>query len=436
MSDFSALNRQTPERIRKLTQKLYFSKMRILLDNGFFGYLLLQMKFVFTNSIANATAVACTDGESIFFNPDMLEAMEDDELDFVVMHEVMHVVLKHASRSLPGVDGNRMNVAMDIVVNSNIMYAIDKCCKEPVFSHLGVPMHLTPGGAEGYLYSAEEVYAMLGKDRLVAACGRAGRNRKASVDSHEKFIGTEAGDDDSDAIDRMVEKACEYADRRDKCKSHGVSGGSFGGRGLVPACVRRIIEGRKASAVDWRTVLNDFVQKAFSDYDWTFMPPDARYGFTDFYLPGFNADCAAGFSVGNVFFAVDVSGSMSMGDVSRCYSEVLSAVLQLEGRIDGYFGCFDADMNAVVKFSGMSDLDEIEFVGGGGTDFGCIFRYIKENMRDEPPAAVIVLTDGKAPCPTEEEALRLPVLWVMTSDAHFDFPYGRTVVMRKNPNRT
>lgn len=54
--------------------------------------------------------------------------------------------------------------------------------------------------------------------------------------------------------------------------------------------------------------------------------------------------------------------------------------------------------------------------GGGGTDFQIIFEYVDQHMFEEPPASIIILTDGYAPFPKEELAKDIPVLWLINNE--------------------
>ncbi|HAL18157.1 MAG TPA: hypothetical protein DCO86_00810 [Spirochaetaceae bacterium] len=424
------------DRLQKLTRKLYFSRMRILLDNGFFGCLLLEMEFVLTSSLVNSTALASTDGEKIYFNPDMLENLDDDELDFIMMHEVMHIVLKHVQRA-PADLGitDKLNIAQDIVVNSNIMFAKDGCRTEPEFRNLGAPRHKTPEGEEGCKYSVEEVYAMLRKERAsgcrkASSSGGASNSSGISIDSHEKFGAIDSDAKSQAMLDKRILQACEYSARREELmKRRDGADSSFGDRGCgsVPAAVKRIANRLRRAKIDWRIALHDFLQKSISDCDWTFLRPDARYCDGDLLLPGFNLESNDNRIASKLLFMVDVSGSMTRKAVSICYGEILSAVRQFEGRMDGWLGWFDAEVKKIVKFSGASDLDGIEFTGGGGTDFKGIFKYVEKEMKDDFPTAVVILTDGFAEQPSKEEALGLPLLWVLTDKSSSDFKYGKVI---------
>ena len=80
---------------KEYIKRLLLSRMRILCNNGFYGLLLMHMKF----AIDEDCRTACTDGQRIYFGPQFLETLSDNELDFIMMHEIMHVALNHMERS-------------------------------------------------------------------------------------------------------------------------------------------------------------------------------------------------------------------------------------------------------------------------------------------------------------------------------------------------
>ena len=45
-----------------------------------------------------------------------------------------------------------------------------------------------------------------------------------------------------------------------------------------------------------------------------------------------------------------------------------------------------------------------------------IFDYVKEQMRDDPPVSIIILTDGYAPFPNIEATQDIPVLWIINNN--------------------
>ena len=102
-------------------------------------------------------------GVRITFGIDFLDSLSDTELDFVMMHEILHVVLQHCFRG-DVEDPEAYNIAADIVVNSNIMLENGMKASSITLSKYGIAMHVAPDGKEGHEYTAEQVYAMLPKN--------------------------------------------------------------------------------------------------------------------------------------------------------------------------------------------------------------------------------------------------------------------------------
>lgn len=102
--------------LRQYTQRLLRSRLRILNKHPFYGLLLMHMKF----SVDEKEETACTDGENIVFGTVFLDDLNDKELDFVMMHEILHVVLQHWNR-VESFQHEEFNRACDIVVNSIIL---------------------------------------------------------------------------------------------------------------------------------------------------------------------------------------------------------------------------------------------------------------------------------------------------------------------------
>ena len=141
------------------TARLLRSRIRILDDYGFYGLLLMHIIFALDDSVETAA----TDGKRIYFSRSFLDGISDGELDFVMMHEILHIVLLHIIRGAQ-LESDRYNIACDIVINSNIM--LERGLAKPMFlKNFGEAIHLAPDGKAGHLYTAEEVYAILPQDK-------------------------------------------------------------------------------------------------------------------------------------------------------------------------------------------------------------------------------------------------------------------------------
>ena len=424
------------EQVKGYIRRLLLSRMRILNNHGFYGLLLMHMVY----SISTQVETACTDGVRIIFGPQFLESLSDEELDFVMMHEILHVVLQHCFRGEDR-DQERFNIACDIVVNSNILLENKMDKLSITLQQWGESMHLAPDGKEGHQYTAEQVYDMLppspNKAGNLAATGSGadpsdgdqdggsgkGRARQEQRqmpkgagkgklwDDHSQWGQLEEDDTLRDVWVKQFSEACEAISIREKSN----------GRGLLPLFAQRLLEQLRDPQIDWRTILNEFVQMEVNDY--SFSPPDRRYQESPFFLPDFNELGKSGEPV-DILFMIDTSGSMSDKEITAAFSEVKGAIDQYDGKLKGWLGFFDGAIIEPKPFESVEDVLKIKPAGGGGTDFQIIFAYVHKHMQDNPPACIIILTDGYAPFPKEHLARDIPVLWLLTTK-DVEPPWGK-----------
>ena len=404
-------------KIKEYIKRLLLSRMRILCNHGFFGLLLMHV----TYSVSEEVETACTDGRGITFGTKFLDELSDNELDFVMMHEIMHIVLQHCIRRNDR-DAETFNIACDIVVNSNILLENNMDLNSITLKKYGESMHLTPSGKEGHYHTAEEVYEMLPKSGKKKTCdgnsgcavGRAkqikakGGSGKAIWDDHSHWGMCEEDDTLRDVWVKRFEDAAESISVRDPSNS----------RGLLPMFAKRRLEELHKAQTDWRTILNDFIQEEVVDY--SFYPPDRRFDGSPFFLPDFNGTDE---KVEDILFMIDASGSMSDKMITAAYSEVKGAIDQFDGKLRGWLGFFDAAIIEPIEFSNEEEFRVIRPAGGGGTDFQIIFEYVATRMTKQP-ASIIILTDGFCPFPQEQLAMGIPVLWLINNE-DVDPPWGK-----------
>lgn len=411
------------EKIKEYINRLLVARMRILCNHGFYGLLLMHMIY----SIDEACETAYTDGVRIAFSPSFLEELSDKELDFIMMHEILHVVLQHCLRG-EDKDNERYNIAADIVINSTIMHENDDKPSSITLSKYGESMHLAPDGKEGYLYTAEEVYVMLQskqknfdsgnkKSKKAGNVGsKKGRAEKVQQsrknmdkpvakrwDDHSQWGKYEEDSTLRDVWVKNFAECCEAIKVRDSSNK----------RGTLPMFAERMLEKLKKPQTDWRTILNDFIQEEICDY--SFSPPDRRFQDSPFFLPDFN-EMGKNDNVNDILFFVDTSGSISDKDMTTAYSEIKGAIDQFGGKLQGWLGFFDAAIIEPKPFSSFDEFIAIKPAGGGGTDFQIIFEYVNRHMKEKKPNCIIILTDGYAPFPKEEISNNIPVLWLINNE--------------------
>ena len=364
--------------MREIAEKLISRRCAILEKHPFYGRILMHLPFALEEC-----RTAYTNGKKIAFDPKFIKDMRDAELDFLILHEVLHCVLGHCTRG-GGRLGILYNVACDIVVNSLLCETFGT----PFSLNGREVMHKAPDGREGRKYTAEQVYDML---------------------VHGEGIGL-------DAI------SCIDEHNWDEARADGAAGAVWAerikgaaracGAGNLPLNIKRQVE-RVCSEpkIAWREVLCNFIKNDRADFD--FSRPDRRFQDADFLMPAFMEDMYSG-SVQNLWFAVDTSGSVSDRQLGEVMKEIRCAVSSVDG-LSGLISFFDAGISKPVPFECDEDVANAEVVGGGGTDFGCVFQSMDEFFHGEMPRAVIIMTDGYAPFPDERVARGIPVLWIIVN---------------------
>lgn len=423
----------TAETKKAVLRKMIRCRSRILTEYPFYGYLVMHLQL----GIADC-GTACTDMTHLLFDPDFAGQLSDDEMIFVMLHEVLHCSLAHCTRGR-NYHPELFNIAADIVVNSNILYSIG--IQE--FEVTGIPaIHTTPDGQEGYNFSVEEVYKMLlqnpgavgiamdGADCSSAdSSGSSGSGRedeKGKDNSSSGSVpesGTESavGSFDSHEIWSSIEENNAETDRWKKLT---IEGGRNCSSEEMPLSVRDyILDLEQKAKVDWRTVLQDFIQLYHDRFDYSFSPSDRRYTWSDFVMPAFSEQDDE--QIENLWFCVDTSASISRDVLSEVLSEIRQAILLFD-HLSGRLSFFDTHVTEPIPFDDEEDLTDIPAAGGGGTSFAAIFRFLKKFSEEDMPSAIIVMTDGYCNYPQESAAMDIPVLWIIY-DNPADPPWGRFV---------
>ena len=382
------------KKVAVTAKRMTDARAKLIRDNPFFGHLAMSLQLA-----CGSCGTACTDGERLVFDPDFAEALRSDqEMEFVILHEVLHCVLEHCTRRGCR-DANLYNIACDIVVNSTIleMWGIQTICVAGE-----EPMHLAPNGTEGRNYNAEEIYQMF---LLDCAGNTANTHTSGSIlDRHDVWDGIKNQERIRDTWDRKIRNAAQL------CQD-----------AALPSTMRELIEslyGR--SKLNWRQLLHDFIQ--CDTYDYSFLPPDRRFS-GDFFLPAFNEDESQGVAK-DIWVCIDTSASISDEQLSDMLQEVQDAMRQVG--LSGAISFFDGEITEPVAFTTEEEIKKIIPKGGGGTSYHVIFQYLQEKLYQELPKAILVFTDGYVwKWPEEAASLNVPVLWLICKDGNANIPWGR-----------
>ncbi len=428
----------TEQRKRKLKNKIEASRSRLMISHPYLALLLMHLKYV---AIPDMKKIS-TNGRCVYFSPQFIEKLYDYELDYILSHQIMHIVFGHIWRT-HDLAGESFHYTCDIFVNSLLFECGFEDEKYPHFGKVKIKnshdltnpvelpkeKHILPFGfhlldekARSKFFFDSDIYwdktdnGYLGD--MILDTHESESLVRAYSDKTDGGYGIDGNIADNEAVKQAWRSlASAIVQKLDS------SEGKSKGAGIVPHFMRRVINNIKEPYLDWKKLLNNFLQERICDY--SFSPPDRRYSETDFFLPDFNEK---EYVSRDILFMVDTSGSVKNKELSAAYSEIKGAIEQFDNKLTGKVGFFDVSVKEPMPFENVDDLLSIIPYGGGGTDFSVIFEYIKDNYENEMPACVVIFTDGDGPYPGEEDAMNLPVLWII-NNLKYTPPFGIIIRM-------
>jgi predicted metal-dependent peptidase len=408
---------------QKVKDDLTRSRIQILMNFPFFGMLAMHLKLKKKYSVLTAA----TDGKTFYYNPRFIDALSESQINWIVIHEVMHPALKHLWRK-----GDKMaqkwNMAADYAVHDVMMQYLDDVSRD-----MRDKLEMPPGCLYDKKFedmSAEQIYDELpdmpqrgGKgcpkkqnnngqgnnkqgqgngqgqqqNNQCIGCGQCG---KIPLDDHSMW-------DDAKTQQGGQQKAADWEGKMVSAAKSAEAKKA----GNVPGFIKRMIGNLTKPQKNWRELLHEFIEPEIDDY--SFNPPDKRFGSFDIMMPDFNQETE---TVKDILFFVDTSGSVSNGELDACYSEIVGAINQFEGKVEGKLAFFDHTVYGPHDFKSVNDVVDIRPEGGGGTSFKVALDYVEEEMEENDVAGVIMLTDGYASFHENNPLYDTPVLWVVTNE--------------------
>jgi predicted metal-dependent peptidase len=361
-----------PKLDREMREKLVTARVGLLLRASFFGNLATRLKLVNADEWCGTAA---TDGRNFYYNSRFINMLKPREVEFLFGHEVLHCVYDHFGRR-----GDRdpalFNVANDFAVNADLK-------KHRVGEFITSVPCLYDSKYEGK--SSEEIYDMLyenaEKINLSDLIDRL-------LDEHMDGDGDPESDGEDGKNGRPKLSAEERQKIRDEIKEAVLAAAAASdGAGNLPAGVRRIIEDMTAPKMNWRELLRMQLESTIKS-DFTWMRASRRGWHMDAVMPGMKNDELIDIAIG-----IDASGSINERMLKDFLSETQGIMDQFQSYKIHIF-TFDTQVYNPAQYDS-DNLDTIcdyEVSGGGGTDFDCIFEYLKQEQIE--PKRLVVFTDG------------------------------------------
>ena len=349
-----------------------------------------------------------TDGDTLFFNPDYVASLDNEEIQGVIAHEVMHIALNHHTRRGTR-DKTRWNRAGDFAINGELLAQGFKLPGDP---------EVNP---EFDGLAAETIYARLSEEeaKQPPSGGAGTQDPQSGAGGTAPQTGCGEVKDAAPAHDKAGLKAAEAKTqstvRQARMMARKAEGGS------LSEDLERLIEDMVAPRVDWREVLRTFIDDMHqTDFSW--LRPNRRLIPQGIYIPGQVPD-----GISHLVLAVDTSGSIDNALLSSFAAEIRAAFE--DGSIERLTVVYaDESVKGHAVFEAGDDV-ELSPVGGGVTRFADTFRWIETQAADA--VAVIYFTD--LICRDFGEEPACPTLWAVWGDERrFDAlaakaPFGEAI---------
>jgi predicted metal-dependent peptidase len=388
---------------RAVREKLVTARVGMLLRASFFGNLATRLKLVNADQWC---ATAATDGRNFYYNTRFIELLKPREIEFLFGHEVLHCVYDHFGRRGDR-DPRLWNVANDFCVNADLK-------KHRVGEFITSVPCLYDHKYEGM--SSEEVYDDLYENaEKINIDDLIDRMLDEHMDGDNEGAGAGAGaDQDGKGRPRMSEE--ERARVRDEIKEAMLSAAQTCDASNLPGGVKRLIQQLTEPKMNWRELLRMQLESTIkSDYTWL---RTSRKGWhVDAVMPGMRTTDAIDIAVG-----IDMSGSISDAQ-GRDFLGEIRGIMEAFDSYRIHVFCFDTKTYNPQQYDSdnLETIEDYDLQGGGGTDFECIFGYLKE--ADIEPRKLVVFTDGY-PFGSWGDENYCDTVWIIHGDRDPSPPFG------------
>jgi predicted metal-dependent peptidase len=309
----------------------------------------------------------------LFMNLKYIEVMNSDDVAGILEHEIQHLILQHLTDIDKKKDHSVLNRAMDYIINDSCKfigkrYKELKEIKSPLLQGClkpGLDKLLKDKGEKPVdlkRITSNELYDVLikYKDDL----GNYGEN----LDDHSQL--SDISEQESQEI---IKKAASKLDKDDLKKI-----------GNLPANIQNVLKDIMKTKSNFKQNLMYFYNVIKSNQcKKTFMKLNKRYPF--------KAKGRRQLKKPSICLAFDTSGSMLFEEYQAQFKYELSMYLKVCDKVWLVMG--DTRETSRILIKKESDIDNLELLGGGGTNLQFAWNFAKEKKLD----GIIVHTDGYIP---------------------------------------
>ncbi len=361
-------------------------RTRLLLKMPFYGEMLSRIDIVETGQFETA----CTNGRVIYYNRRFFEKLTRGQQNYVLMHELFHILLLHFRRD-KAKEPEIWNVSADYVVNGLLEPLIRG--RDRAGEDYGIEFEKPPMGCFLDHYhgeSAEELYSK------IYALNKKIKVRKVVLllaDDYSYF------DDCNPRLEKLNHKDFDLTVELNERESMQVAG-----------IIRKLVlEGEKKWSKDpsfqlikraisilknekripWKKLLIRFLKNTEDYEDVSYSTPERKYIHMDMILPG-TGKITKRTELKGIWAFIDTSGSISEHEMNMFISELYHLCRMFDSELN--VGFWDTEMHEVYRNVKPENLTDCTTQYRGGTDACAVYDYISKN--NIKPRVMLILTDG------------------------------------------
>ena len=365
----------------EVEDRLIKARIEMLMSAPFFGNLATRLK------LKDATAwcpTLATDGKFFYYNRNFVAAMSDGECVFGMGHEILHCVYDHFDVDRRGDRDPRLwNIANDYVINADLIDAnigeqiklVDICFDWKYRGMVSEEIY------DDLFKQAEEEGRVINVEPLDIHLDRTEGDDEGSGQSNK-------GNKDSDGEDGPAKyTAEEQENNKQEFQNAVMQSAKAAGAGNLPGGVKRMLDKLLNPQLDWRELLAMQIQSVIRS-DYTMMNPSRKGLNEGFYLPGMDRETTI-----DIVAALDMSGSI-MDEMAMDFLSEFKGIMDQYTDFKIHLVCFDTEVHNPQVFTqnNMEEFMDYELGGGGGTDFDCVYNWMKEEGIQ--PKKLVMFTDG------------------------------------------
>ena len=479
-------------------------KRRLLVKYPFFGSVVANSNFI----AEPAVGTAGTDGKTIYYNPNFIELITDEEQTFIFAHEICHIAFDHIFRS-EGKDKDLWNIATDSVVNAflkqdglpivegvvDIPEAINYVAEEMYKKLLEEKKHQQQPNEQGNGQNQKGSQQQSGNNEQQSQLQQSSSSSESSQerdkqsqeqscsgsveDSQKEEKQQDVGHDTHSMWDKAIEKKHQEEQsqsntgqsydkdedkqslldklskmfdkkkeqqsqlqqldenqnkEQEKKKNEEIKkltelgeketfkqnkiarkkqleelrkalASQSHGYGSITNSERRNITdiGTSEPLIDWRRLLKEAVKY---DIDWSYQNAGIEDGVVTAYLEEMPRP--------ETEIVLDTSGSIDETLLRNFLRECKNILQTSKVKV----GCFDTQFYGFTEIKDVSDIDNLEFYGGGGTNFDAAVNAFTRRVENK-----IIFTDGDADMPSTP----IDAIWIVFGGIKIN-PVGGKVI--------